>query len=330
MRFPRALVAIFSCLTSAVFAVPMGLGNEFDVLVRRDFTANGTHVHGSTAVGGSLVLTGNMSEFGNQQPNGSGPNVVVNQQISQGADARVNRDGIVQVGSLKPTQTVNGSHDIVGGGRSFYANSTTVGPTGLDTETAFEEFVALSNLLAGLTPTLDLDTVSSGSAPNKNLNLSFGGDGPFQVLDLTGNELKQFANINVANPGSSPTGLIINVDLTGYTGGAFVQNRNGQDAGADWILWNFYGASSLSIQNQFYGTIFAPGMTVTHTNNDLKGAVIADTFIKNSGQIHRHRYAGNLPPPTSVPDGGATAGMMLIGLIALVGGRRWLRRTRSV
>lgn len=325
MRSWSAFVAAFCCVASAALAVPVSIGGDYDVIVRRNFTVKGAHVHGSTAVGGSLVLEGNMSEFGNKQPTGTGPNVVVNQQIVQGADARVNRDGIVQVGSLSPGQSVNGNHDIVGGGRNFYANHTTVGPTGLDTESAFTDFIALSNALAGLSSTVSLDDFVSGTHPNTRLNLSFDWDNPFEVLNLTGNDLKSFSEINVANPGTSPSALIINVDLSDYTGGAFVQNRNGQDAGADWILWNFYGASSLTIDRQWYGTILAPEMTLTHLSNDLKGAVIVDSFIKENGQVHRHRYQGSIPPPTSVPDGGVTAGMIVAGLGVLTLARRWMR-----
>ncbi|HYP15815.1 MAG TPA: VPDSG-CTERM sorting domain-containing protein [Opitutus sp.] len=319
------VVLFLLTLTTAV-AGPFGIGGDYDVIVKDNMTVNSTHIHGSTLVGGRLSLTGNMSEFGNQQPSGTGAGVTVNQTINLGTSGRINGDGILRVGALTSGQSINASQDLVGGGKTLYANQATVGATGIDVSAAFEGLIALSNALAGLTPTLSASSLTTGDAQNRQLNLSFNSSSPFNVLNLTGAQLRDFKNISVADPGQSKSGLIINVDLTGYAGGAFVQNRNGSGAGADLILWNFFGGSSLSLKNQFYGTILAPELSVTHTNNDLKGAVMAESFTKNYGQVHRHHYEGDVPE-VHVPDSGSTAVLLMLsgfGLWAFQRGRRSL------
>src|SRR5690349_9739117 len=79
MKLPAFLVSSSLFLASALglSAGPLGVGSDYDVIVENNFTLQGAHIHGSSAVGGNVVLSGNMSEFGNHMIAGSGPGLVV-------------------------------------------------------------------------------------------------------------------------------------------------------------------------------------------------------------------------------------------------------------
>ena len=318
MKFRHLLSAVLSASALHLAAAPLSLG-DFDIIVKENFTLSGAHVHGSAAVGGNVILNGNMSEFGNQLSSGYSvtPALLVNGQVQQNADARINGPGTLQVGSLVSGQSVNASNDLVKGGRSLYANSVAIAASGIDFEESFDRFSLLSQSMAALANTVTLADVTGGDAQNKQLKLDFTANGAQQVLNLTAAEFIAFKNIQVGALGLNPNSWIINVDLAGYNGSAITQNRNAaNDAAADRILWNFYGADALQIGNQFLGTVFAPDVVLTHLSNDLKGSVIAGSFIKLEGQVHIHTYDGDVPRH-SVPENASTAFLALAALLPL-------------
>lgn len=317
----RLLTALLSLSVAATAAAsPLGFGSDYDVLVKDDFTLSGAHVHGSSAVGGNLVLTGNLNEFGNHMQPGSGAALVVAGSVVQNATGRVNGTGIAQLDSLALGQVIT-PQGLAGNGQMLYAQQINVAPVTIDFDGVFADLSLLSMSMASLASTIDVNTISSGDAANRQLNLGFTSGSSYEVLNLTAAELQNFKNIQVASPGSGTNSLIINVDLTGYNGSTITQNRNGTDSAADRILWNFFGGSSLSLSNQFYGTVFAPDLAVTHQNNDLKGQVIASSFTKLGGQVHDHRYSGSTPP-VNVPDSGSTAALVAGACMLVIGLRR--------
>lgn len=307
--FPRvklhhslSLLAMAACALTAS-AGPVAL-TDFDIIVKDNLTLNGVHVHGSTLVGGNVVLNGNMSEFGNHF-SGPGAALVVDGSITFGADARVNGTKIANLGSATGTITSQGLNS---GGRWLYAATVNVGPVGYDVDASFANFSLLSQAMAQFESTVSLASVTSGDAQNKQLNLNFAPGSGSSVLNLTYQEFKSFKNIQVANAAANTRDWVINVDMTGYDGATITQNRNG-DSGADQVLWNFFGADNLIFANQFVGTIFAPDMVVTSYDNNVKGQVIAESFTKIGGQVHIHRYDGDVPP-VNVPDTGSSLALL--------------------
>lgn len=308
-------------LPMAAFAGSIDVTQGYDVFVHGNATFDATHVHGSTATGGNVSLTGNMSEFANDGP--TNPGLTVAGQVNQGADARINGNGILNVGSLSGGQSVNSSDDLVGSGHTLYANAVNVGPVGVDFGTAFTQLTQLSDTFASTAGTVSLGSLVSGG----NLSYTFGSSDTVDFLDITGDQLAAISNLGFSGTPTAGSSLVVNVDLSGYTGGAFAQNRNGSNTQATHILWNFYGASSLSLQNQFIGTILAPTIDLTHTNNDIYGTVIADTFTNSGGEVHVDQYQGTVPKP--VPDSASTALLVLVGLAGLVVVRRLWDPLRS-
>ncbi|MES2440135.1 MAG: VPDSG-CTERM sorting domain-containing protein [Verrucomicrobiota bacterium] len=305
------------------------LSGGYDVFVRNGAVFDGVHMHGATAIGGDLSLTGNMSEFLNDpvtRPSG----LSVGGRILQGADARINNSGKLHVGSLVSGQTVSANSLQSGSGRNVYFGSgqppaNVVTAQAVDMVSAFNQLSALSASLAAKSSTLNFSSFVSGS--NFNLTLQSGSLIGYDVMNITGAQLASVGNLNFNHVSGFDQKLVINVDLSNYNGGAFIQNRNGNDE-ANNILWNFFGASQLSLQNQFIGTILAPNLNLTHYNNDIKGSVIANSFTKTGGQVHVHPFSFDFPTPAStstkgVPDAGSTGLLALLVLPLLVAFRRW-------
>lgn len=311
-------IAVFA--TSSALALSLsGISGGYDVLVKKNADFSGVHMHGATAVGGNLTLSGNMSEFLNDnvvRPAG----LSVGGSVVQNADARINSSGKLQVGKLTSGQSVN-SGSLAGNNRNLYFNNSqpvgqVVVPQTIDMNAAFNDLSALSASLAGMTETLSFNSYVRGS--EFKFNLGTGSAAGFDVMNLTAAQLASVQALNFGHSAGFGQKLVINVNLSGYTG-SFVQNRNGNDE-ANNILWNFYGASDLYLENQFIGSILAPGLHLQHKGNDIKGSVFADSFTKIDGQVHVHPFGYDFPqatppkstPPASVPDAGST------GLLALI------------
>lgn len=310
--------------TVRLVALPVSLASQFDVVVKNNFTLDNAHIHGSSAVGGNVVLNGNKSEFGNNMNPAAGPALVVAGNVVMNTGANVNGSKTANIGSLTLGQSVDDQGLNAPGNLRLEAQTVNVGAVGLDFNAAFDEFALLSQSLADLASTVVLSSLTSGDAQNRTLNLGF--TGANNVLNLSYEDFLSIKNIQVGNPGADAGSWIINVDLDGYNGDAIVQNRNGNDDGADLILWNFFGASTLTLQNQFYGTVLAAEIDFTHNGNNLKGQVIASSFTMLNGQVHIHTYDGDLPPPPAVPESGSVLFAFAGALTLLVS----LRARRSV
>jgi hypothetical protein len=109
--------------------------------------------------------------------------------------------------------------------------------------------------------------------------------------------------------------------------------------GADHVLYNFYGATSLTLSGVgVEGTILAPTAAVTFNNGAINGGMIAGSLV-GSGETHIYDgghgastlFDGTLPgggdilPATAVPEPASLA-LMAIGGVALVGYARQQRR----
>ncbi len=73
----------------------------------------------------------------------------------------------------------------------------------------------------------------------------------------------------------------------------FIGQFNGNESR---VLFNFYEAEDLTLNNNFRGTIFAPGATVTQAGSNIDGNVVASTFNQNA-EVHVYGFDGNLPVP---------------------------------
>lgn len=324
---PFLLAAIAGLPALSPAATLLELTGGYDVLVEGDMSLNGVHMHGATGVGGNLALSGDITEFLND-PVTRPAGLTVAGSIALGADGRINNSGKLHVGTPGANQSVNDTpgssalNDSDSGKNIFFSSGQSAGdvsslPSGFDVAGSFGVLRGLSSSLAAMSSTLSFGDYTSG----QNFSFTLGSGSGLDVFNITGAQLAQVTNLNFGHLAGFTQQLVINVDLTGYTGGAFTQNRNGEQE-ANNILWNFYGADSLSLSNQFIGSILAPDLSLTHNNNDIKGTVIAESFTKNGGQVHIHDFTTPDSTPDPVPDGGSTALFALL-VAPLLG---WFKR----
>ncbi len=119
------------------------------------------------------------------------------------------------------------------------------------------------------------------------------------ILNISGTEMNKMDELNFMNTPSPNHILIINVNAPGSfnwnvynSAGSF-----GGLTGSQYILYNFYNTTSLTIQGNgaVQGTVFAPFATVTKSGNNanIEGQIIAKSFKQQAGgEIH---YAIFLP-----------------------------------
>ncbi len=325
-----AVLGVSLNLAPAAFSASISdLSGGYDVIVSGNATFDGVHIHGAIAIGGNLELKGNKSEF--LMDNVSRPaGLTVKGSIDQKADGQIVRKGSLHVGSLNSGQSVvskpGKNYLQSASGKKLYlepnggqTQTDVLSPAAVDMVASFNHLSALSASLAALDQTVSFGSFVKGS--EFKFTLQSGSLVDFDVMNITGTQLASVQTLNFSKVSGSDQKLVINVDLSGYKGGAFAQNRNG-DKEADYILWNFYGAPTLTLENQFIGTILAPDIALTHKNNDIKGSVIAGSFTKIGGQVHVHSFSNDFPEKTpashSVPDGGST-GLLVLLMAPLLG-----------
>lgn len=136
-------------------------------------------------------------------------------------------------------------------------------------------------------------------------------EGSTDILDVTGDDLNDMANLTFLNPPTATAPLLINVDTSG-TGGVFdwdAASRAGiGGAQAPYILWNFgTGTTALTIASgdSIEGSIFAPNAAYTDISPaNVEGQIVArqaslGTADQNGGAIHDFPFDATLTCETT-------------------------------
>ena len=314
--------------------------------------SGGHDVEGKTFVGGNLT---NAATYGIGRSNQGflassfptltvGGNVTGNLNINNGPNGAVangvSPEGAV-IGGNVGTVSINGKPAslIVGGSVSnFNANGDTyehnVGPSvaaGIATQTTsfVSDLSALSAALAALPA-----TAGSGyndSDPNKDTFTAVDGGHGYAVIDITDGQAA-FTNANnfvydIPLVGSGYLPTIINV--SGSKSYVLSANSN-LSAYNPYVIWNFVGATSITLDRQFNGSLLAPLATLSNST-PIEGAVAVDNF-NQGGEVHLGTFAGG-PGLTKVLTGGvpepSTWALMLSG-VGTVGFTRRMRRRLAV
>jgi choice-of-anchor A domain-containing protein len=184
---------------------------------------------------------------------------------------------------------------------------------------------ALSTELAGMTVLNPSDFNIMGS--DLTLTAVDGGEG-FALFNLDGNALAGLQHIFF----SSPSDLTVVVNITGLSGTAFNWDMTVNSGDKLWmnqnVIWNFVDATTLTINDEFHGTLLAPLAEVT-IGSQVNGTVVANVFHGNA-EVHLGAYNGitTFTPPSTpaVPEPATWA--MMIGGLGLVGAS--MRRRTSV
>jgi choice-of-anchor A domain-containing protein len=88
---------------------------------------------------------------------------------------------------------------------------------------------------------------------------------------------------------------------------------------ASTVLWNFANATSLSLSNEFVGSVLAPGAVVTNSS-PIDGTLVASSDSGSTGELHSYPYTG-IFPSTPAPEPASLA-LMGTGLAGLAATRR--------
>jgi choice-of-anchor A domain-containing protein len=285
---------------------------ELNLIVLKDMSG-GHDVEGKTFVGGRLT---NAATYGIGRSNqgflaSSFPTLTVggnaggNLNINNGPNGPV-ANGVTPEGAViggnAGTVSINGAPAslIVGGSvGNFNPNGDAyqhdVGPSvgaaiAAQTASFVADLSALSNALAALPV-----TAGSGyndSDPNNATFTAVDGGHGYAVIAITnGQAAFQGANnfvYNIPKVGSGYLPTIINV--SGST--SYVLNANSNlSAYNPYVIWNFVGATSITLGRQFNGSLLAPMATVSNST-PIEGSVAVKAF-NQGGEVHLGTFAGS-------------------------------------
>lgn len=296
---PRTLLKslfVMSLLALSGMASSSAL-TDYNLILSGDFNVSGGsgHIEGKSFIGGSL---------------------------QQGS---IFSDGVKVVGDLNDVsiQVQNGSLDYQGannmgsagslavcGGRTCL-NHVTDGSLSAEKTSIFSQLQAESDFYKGLAGSAN--TLITGDNNNKTLKYT-GSATDLVIFNMTST---QFLSTNSWNLDFG-TALNVLVNVSGSTiGGSIGQSGNlANDANASKVLWNFYEATTVSLQREWYGSILALNATV-NTNSNVTGTLAAKSYIGNA-EIH-DGYWSYIPPVAKVPEPSALMLTLFgLGFIALV------------
>lgn len=283
--------------------------------------------HASLLTEWNLVVTGNLystSEVGGRAfvgGNLSGPasNYAFSLQASQwaGVDTLVVGGNItatninLQAGNLRVGGSVTGHVNFNGGGQLFQdaALPSTVPGVVAELQAASAGYKALSANSTAQIPSGQPGQVKFNASP-------VGGLAVFNVsgASVFSNPLTQSIDLNA----NGATAIVINVSGTtiNFNSGNFVGSWNSAFARAN-VIWNFYEATSISLDRAFNGAILAPNALLTN-NTNIDGSVFVGGF-NQLGEVHLPNFTGYVVP--------APAALVALGGLLVAAPRR--RRTAA-
>ncbi|XVJ59772.1 MAG: choice-of-anchor A family protein [Tepidisphaera sp.] len=296
----RSLAAAMAVGGIAVSAAQAGVINSWNLIVLNNWNNNSQDVEGNAFCGGNFT--------------GGSPTIAKN--LSAGA--WLNRDSLAVVGTTTVSninlQAGNFAH---GGAVSGNVNRNGGGVIRQDNTlgalrtTMASEMVTLSSSLRSLAA----DSVATfpGGQPGAvryTANAGLDGIAVFSVNagNVFNNSLIQQIELDI----NGASQIVINV------AGTTVNFNNGNMVGS-WtstfartnVIWNFFEATTISLDRNFNGAILAPLAHLTNSTA-IDGSVFVSSF-NQSGEVHLPFYGGNVPTPGT---------FALLGLGALAAGRR--------
>jgi len=304
-----------------------------------------SHVDGRSYVGGS-VSGGDYAQHPSDTPTsayagltvgGSASNLHVNGlgAVIGGsiANSTVNSGSAAVLGSSSNTNFNGGAYvagsasgtNFNGSGRinELSSNATLQGEVlAASLATNFKSALdGLSDQLSHLANTGSSVTISGSKV---TFNAAAGADG-VAVFDLTRNDLDRtlfkLSNLEFEFSTNGAKRIIFNSDETAYDFSASFLGGSAQQIGKI-AIWNFYNATSITLQSEFGGAILATDAALTNYNN-IEGTVVVNSLTQR-GEIHQ-QYLSTLvtdrpAPDQKIPEPGSLA--LLLGALALLAARR--------
>lgn len=290
---------------AATLALTLGHGivaqagplQDWNLIVRTNLQST-SEVDGSALIGGNLTGTSNYSVQGVTAPSGAG--LAVGGNVGPGT-VNINHGGDLRLaGSKLGTVNLNGGGALV--------NDPTVPAT---VASAFNDLYALSTAYEILLANGTLD-----GAGNMNAAPVFIDGQWVAVYQLTAASFNGLGQLNL-NMGIANT-VIINVAANGSGAVSLVAPPNMiggfSQANSPRILWNFYDATQVTVNNSFNGALLAPYADLKLLGGGINGSVAVDSFSAQNAEVRRFNFTGytpNVPEPSSLLLAACGAGLLL-------------------
>jgi len=299
-----------------------------------------SHVDGRSYIGGDLV--GHGAVFAMHPADMPASNYAGLTVAGNASSFQVTAGGLTAAGDIS-NGTVNNGPAVVGGNAQWSSFNGTGGSYVYGTSNGVNSNSGSLSLSAAQT---QLNTVSSTdfsqllhststelsqvastgsswtvSGSRVTFNAVVNGEG-LAVFDLTGTGSAVLSASEFSFNLNGATTVLFNSDVTLATINANFLDASAQAIGSK-TLWNFYNATSLTLNSQFGGSILAADATLTNYNN-IEGGVYVNA-LQQHGELHEQAFTGNLPIP-AVPEPG-TGQLLMAGLVA--GLLRWRRKSQA-
>ncbi|AIQ49675.1 hypothetical protein R70723_30195 [Paenibacillus sp. FSL R7-0273] len=252
----------------------LGIAGDFNAFVIRDSLFSNLNMQGRLAGGGTVDLrprnggiSVNSSNINNKEP-----------AVIAGGDFYFDNgsvNGKIIYGGSLPAQ-VTGTHSGISKGN----------PIKFDMAESY--LLKLSDQLKALTAT---NAVFDGGLKLKGTNNTL------NVFKVKGSELSKTWGFDINVPSTST--VVINVDGASVSMQNFGFTLNGLNE--EKVIFNFIDEGELTINSVgVMGSILAPKTTVTFSNGQVTGNLIART-VKNSSTLNFKPFKGAIPTPTAAP-----------------------------
>ena len=275
--------------TTPCATTPLGAATPFNVFVTGDASLQGSDSEGALAVGGNATLRD--YSVGATLPTSNGT-----------------RNVLVVGGNLTFTNGAVQNGNAVYGGKGTLTN-VTFPQGGSAQQGSVLDFGAATTQLRGLsTYYATLTTNGTTSVQNSALTLS-GSSTTLNVFTVSGSAVAGARSVTINAPASST--VLVNID--GTTGGFTNANFTLTGVDASHVLYNFYQATALTLQNvAIQGSILAPSAAIDFTAGVITGTLVgaslnsggqANSGQANSGQSNTGPFTGCLPTPSQSESG---------------------------
>lgn len=305
-------------------------------LVALGSVKSSSHVDGRSYIGGS-VSGGDYAQHPENMANSAYAGLTV---AGAASNLHVNSNGAVIGGSLSGSTIQGGGSAAVLGSAAWNNFNVAAYVAGSESGNNFNgghldsapATVAAAGSTDFATTLGDLSTslsllASTGSSVTTNgygratFNAVANADG-LAVFDLTALDTLVFSQSEFEFKLNGASTVIINIDEANLKTSANFLGGSAQTLASN-VIWNFYNATELTLNNQFGGTVLATSAHLTNGNN-IEGAVLVDTLTQN-GEIHAGHFTGDVTTVSTVPEP-ETLPLMLGGLLLVAG---FARRRRS-
>lgn len=317
---------------------------QFNVVVSGDLTST-SHVDGRTYVGGS-VSGGDYVAHASSTPASAYAGLTVGGSVS--GSVKVGDFGAVTGGNVSGLNVNNGSSYIGGSatsssfkdawitgaaindnlnGQAHAASYTNTNnnnvlsaPTAIMNSTlSASTSTNFGTVMTGLSSQLSAMSATAGTSvafSNNNSNVTLTGSGSLSngvvVFDLTSLDTRIFSatTTDISFNLTGATTVILNTDDKTLS---LAANFNQAQSLGSSLIWNFAGATDVSVGRTFGGQVLVANGTFSNTGGaNVEGGVFAKA-LNQQGEVHLQTFSGSIPAVTSVPEP-ETYAMLLAGM----------------